>query len=352
MQFFVLSIAFFASSIYNVCITIHRKEVYAMFKKITGSWFEFTHHNIPEGKYLNPVCRHFSDEQWEAKIAEMAHLGMKYLVLTCSALAYEDKAEIYFDSDIYPAPVDFACKNPMEVMFSAADKYDMKIFVSVGFYGPWTHSYENMTSETVKETAFGAMKRMYELFGKHPSFYGWYYPDETCIDGHYDENFIKYCNAYSAHSHEIDPRLKTLIAPYGTCILKADDHFVDQLKRLDVDIVAYQDEIGVRKATTEQTGGFFKALREAHDKAGRSALWADMELFEFEGDVYHSALIPAAIERLEKQIEAISPYVDEILTYEYIGIMNEPGTIAYAGHPDSVDYYRQYERLLKAKGVR
>ena len=209
-----------------------------------------------------------------------------------------------------------------------------------------------MTSETVKETAFGAMKRMYELFGKHPSFYGWYYPDETCIDGHYDENFIKYCNAYSAHSHEIDPGLKTLIAPYGTCILKADDHFVDQLKRLDVDIVAYQDEIGVRKATTEQTGGFFKALREAHDKAGRSALWADMELFEFEGDVYHSALIPAAIERLEKQIEAISPYVDEILTYEYIGIMNEPGTIAYAGHPDSVDYYRQYERLLKAKGVR
>ena len=77
-----------------------------------------------------------------------------------------------------------------------------------------------------------------------------------------------------------------------------------------------------------------------------------MELFEFEGDVYHSALIPAAIERLEKQIEAISPYVDEILTYEYIGIMNEPGTIAYAGHPDSVDYYRQYEKLLKAKGVR
>ena len=196
------------------------------------------------------------------------------------------------------------------------------------------------------------MKRMYELFGKHPSLYGWYYPDETCIDGHYDENFIKYCNAYSAHSHEINPGLKTLIAPYGTCILKADDHFVDQLKRLDVDIVAYQDEIGVRKATTEQTGGFFKALREAHDKAGRSALWADMELFEFEGDVYHSALIPAAIERLEKQIEAISPYVDEILTYEYIGIMNEPGTIAYAGHPDSVDYYRQYEKLLKAKGVR
>ncbi len=325
-----------------------------MFKKITGSWFEFTHHNIPEGKYLNPVCRHFSKEQWKAKIGEMAELGMKYLVLTCSSLVYEDKAESYFDTDIYPAPKDFACKDPMEAMFEAADSYGMKIFVAVGFYGVWTHTYENMKSPEVEKRAFKAMRQMYDKYGSHSSFYGWYYPDEVCIDGHFMEDFITYVNAYSAYSREIDPKLKTLIAPYGTCILTADDEYVEQLKRIDVDIIAYQDEVGVRKAVAgpDDTGKFFKSLREAHDKAGRSALWADMELFEFEGDVYRSALIPASIERLEKQIEAIAPYVDEILTYEYIGIMNKPGTIAYAGHPDSVEYYRQYEKLLKDKGIR
>ncbi|MEG1743780.1 MAG: hypothetical protein RR246_06390, partial [Clostridia bacterium] len=86
-------------------------------------------------------------------------------------------------------------------------------------------------------------------------------------------------------------------------------------------------------------------------KAAKSALWADIELFEFEEDVYRSALVPAKIERLEKQIEAISEYVDEILVYEYIGIMNKPGTIAYCGHPDSVTYYQEYEKLINRKNI-
>ncbi|MEG1743480.1 MAG: DUF4434 domain-containing protein, partial [Clostridia bacterium] len=242
-----------------------------MFKKITGSWFEFTHHNVLEGKYLNPVCRHFSEEQWREKIREMASLGMKYLVLTCSSLVYEEKSEAYFDTDIFDFPADFACKDPMEAMFSEADRYGMKIFVATGFYGVWTHTYENIMSDEVKNRAFNAMNQLYSKYGTHSSFYGWYYPDETCIDGYFLEEFIDYVNKYTAYSRSIDKNLKTLIAPYGTCILHPDDKYIDQLKRLDVDIIAYQDEIGVRKATTEQTGSFFAALRKAHDKAAKSA---------------------------------------------------------------------------------
>ena len=57
------------------------------------------------------------------------------------------------------------------------------------------------------------------------------------------------------------------------------------------------------------------------DKAGRAALWADMELFDFEGDVYRSALVPANIDRLERQLASVSPYCDEILVYQYMGMM-------------------------------
>ena len=55
---------------------------------------------------------------------------------------------------------------------------------------------------------------------------------------------------------------------------------------------------------------------------------------------------PADIDRLTHQIDAICDYVDEILVYEYIGIMNKPGTIAYAGHPDSVSYYEDYKQAI------
>ena len=92
---------------------------------------------------------------------------------------------------------------------------------------------------------------------------------------------------------------------------------------------------------------YCKALKKAHDKANRSKLWADVEVFTFEGDVYKSALLPANIERLKKQLEAVSPYVEEILIFEYQGMFNKPGTIAFCGHPDSIEYYRQYKKLLE-----
>ena len=92
---------------------------------------------------------------------------------------------------------------------------------------------------------------------------------------------------------------------------------------------------------------YYANLRKAHDKAGRGALWADMEVFEFEGDVYRSALIPAEMSRIERQMQSISPYVDEILIYQYQGMFNKPGTKAFCGHPDSIKLYNDYVEFLK-----
>ena len=201
-----------------------------------------------------------------------------------------------------------------------------------------------LTQRRVQKRAFQAMEELYGLYGKHESFYGWYFPDETCIAGHFHPDFMDYANRYSAHAHKIAPGTKTLIAPYGTRILVTDEEYIQQLRNLDVDIVAYQDEVGVRKATPEETGAFYTNLRKAHDAAGRSALWADVEAFDFEGDVYRSALLPGSMERVEKQIEAVAPYVDEVLIYQYQGMFNKPGTIAYCGHPDSI---AEYTKLLE-----
>lgn len=335
-----------------------------MLKPIEGTWFEFRHHSRVEGKYWNPVCRHFSAAQWEEKIGEIASLNMKYIVLLCSSLVEygaggEDISaqpgknhsdllnieESYFQTDIYP-PADMPCRNPLGTLLAAADKYDIKVFVSCGFYGNWRMSWENRTDPDVQARAFRAMGQMAELYGDHPSFYGWYLPDESCINGCFEEEFITYINAYAARGRELLPDSKVLIAPYGTNILKADDHYVAQLERIDADIVAYQDEVGVRKSQPGQTAAYYEALRRAHDRAGRSALWADMELFDFEGDVYKSALLPAHIRRVERQLESISPYVDRVLCYQYMGLMNRPGTTAFCGHPDSIKLYEDYRKLF------
>jgi len=335
-----------AFAILNITSLKERKD-FVMLKTIKGSWFEFQHHNIPEGKYWNPICRHFSEEQWREKIREMKSLDMEYIVLLCSSLVYENYAESYFDSGIYPFAKDFGCPNPIEVLLDEAEKQDIKVFMSVGYYGFWEHAYENMIDPEVTKRAFVAMEKLYAQFGHFKSFYGWYYPDEVCINKYFNDDFMDYVNRYSAFAHSLNKDHKILIAPYGTNILVADDKYVSQLEKLDCDFIAYQDEVGVRKSTPDQTEAYYAALKKAHDKAGRAALWADMEVFEFEGDVYRSALIPAKMERIERQLKSISPYVEKVLIYEYLGMMNKPGTTAFCGHPDSIQLYRDYQEFLR-----
>jgi hypothetical protein len=74
-----------------------------------------------------------------------------------------------------------------------------------------------------------------------------------------------------------------------------------------------------------------------------------MEIFEFEGDVYKSALIPADFERILKQMEDISPFVEKILVYQYLGIMNKPGSVASVGHPGSEKLYNDYMNWYKSQ---
>lgn len=328
-----------------------------MLKSIQGTWFEFQHHNTAEGKYWNPICRHFNEAQWEEKVAEMASLNMEYIVLLASSLvegAWEGNGgrnieESYFKTDIYPA-ADFPCADPIGTLLAAADRYGMKVFMSCGYYGDCRQAYENRADSAVQARSFRAMEQLAEIYGGHSSFYGWYLPDEACINGHFEEEFIRYINCYAAEGRRLLPESKVLIAPYGTNLLRADDAYVGQLERIDADVIAYQDEVGVRKSAAEETAAYYEALRRVHDRAGRSALWADMELFDFEGDVYRSALVPADIGRVRKQLEAVSPYVDTVLCYQYMGMMNRPGTNAFCGHPDSLKLYEGYRKLLESIG--
>ena len=75
-----------------------------------------------------------------------------------------------------------------------------------------------------------------------------------------------------------------------------------------------------------------------------------MEIFEFQGDVYNSALIPAPLERVLNKAEgrlAMEP--DKILVYQYLGMMNQPGTTAFAGSPASSKLYTDYQNWLKRR---
>lgn len=312
-----------------------------MTKHIQGTWFTFWQPNGPEGDHINSAMLNWSEEQVRRKVREMGEVGMEYIVLGMIA----KHTEALYDTGLR-RKYEMGCDDYVGALMDEASKYNIKVFMATGCF---SDIYGNMDKPDEQEVEFEAMEELYEKYGHHNAFYGWYYPYEMWINGDFPEKYIEYINKYVDVSKKIFPNGKTLIAPFGTeNMLNPKPNFVDQLKRFKVDFIAYQCEVGVRKVKVEELPGLFKSLKEAHDQAlNGPKLWADIEIFDFEDQPYRSPLIPANIERLSKQIANISPYVEKMLCYMYLGMMSKPGSDVFVGREDAARYYNEYTNYLK-----
>jgi len=204
-----------------------------------------------------------------------------------------------------------------------------------------------LTHESTWRMREKGMEEIAEKYAHHKSFYGWYFPHETEIKQVFSDYSFQYYNRCSKMARTVTPKALTIIAPYGTRFMEYSDQYVRQLEQLDVDIINYQDEVGVKKIKVGEAGKYFEDLYKMHTKAGRARLWADVEVFDYEGEVYRSPGIPATFERVMWQLADVSPFVEHILIFLYQGMMNKPGTTAFAGHKDSEKLYSDYVRWLK-----
>ena len=326
------------------CLTDKQKDSGSYIKPIIGSWFEFEHHNQAGAKYWNPALRKFTTEQWKTLVFDMHEIGLEYLPLL--SVAYDGKT--YYPSALQPRH-DFVCDDPLEAVLSAADECGIKFFISNDYWGDWTQVEKAMTDEAIWRIREKGMEEIAEKYSHHKSFYGWYYPNESELRPVFDDFAVKYINRCSQIAHSLTPGALTMVSPYGTQYIKFNEPYIKQLEQLDVNIIAYQDEVGVRKIKLGETGKHFEDLYKMHAIAGRARLWADIEIFDFEAETYHSPGIPASFERVLRQMTDVSPYVEHILAYQYEGMMNKPGTTAFAGHKSSEKLYNDYLHWLTNK---
>jgi hypothetical protein len=310
---------------------------------------DFQHQNPHDGDYWNATTRHFTADQWRGKVREMATLGLKHIVIMSSAL--DDKA---FYPSTWMDHWDLACPDPIGAVLQEAGACGLGVFVSGGFYKHTTEETSDAPDYYEWHTRLTA--ELLERYGKEPAFQGWYVPNEADIHGHYSDGYMQFMSRYGPYLKQLAPGKTILIAPYGTRYVQEDDKFVSQLCSLGaagVDYIAYQDEVGVRKTKVEELDAIYARLRRLHDRASAQgtgpALWADTEIFEFEGATYASALIPAALSRIQAQLAAIAPYVDTMLCYQTHGLINPPDSPQFCGHPDSARLWTEYTQWIAGR---
>ncbi|WP_409341264.1 DUF4434 domain-containing protein [Paenibacillus sp. MBLB4367] len=309
-------------------------------KAISGTWFDFYHPNPYEGDTWNATTQQFTADDWTAKIEEMAEIGMDTFVLLNVAL----HGKSFYPSEAIPWRWDLVCRDPLEAVLAAGDSRGLSFYLGLGFFT--TPIMGSLSTRGDKnDLRFKVADELVQRYGHHRSFAGWYFPVEAAIFTYFPDEYISYANELAGYCRKIGPH-KVMIAPYGTRSINGDDRFVSQLRALEVDYIAYQDEIGVDRTSFAAVEETFVRLREAHDKAGKP-LWADLELFRFQGKV----LMPGAFERVERQLAILSKYADKVLCYQYLGMMNKPGSTAHAGHESSIGLYEAYAAEMKRLGL-
>jgi hypothetical protein len=298
---------------------------------VKGTFINFAYQD-ERNKYMNPSGVDATSPQlWRLKIKELSEMGIQYVILMYVA----NERHSFYPSEFMKHAYSEGKESPVDAIMNAADENNMKVFMSTG----WAKDQDD--NPRLPETRAVQIRIMHEtakLYSHHKSFYGWYLPCEDVVGPFLSQKAVDAANSLAAEARSLTPDAKVLISPYGLRSAKFDDgKFAEQISKLKVDIIAYQDEIGcvVEPQPLPHMKENFRQLREVHNKT-KIELWANDELFTWEKglNTRPSALIPAPFPRFLSQLVGVSKAgVDEVISFSVSGILDKPQSEMPLGQP-------------------
>lgn len=326
---------------------------------IDGAWFGFYHWSEQEGILWNDEIKKMSMEQWREQVKSMNDIGMNIIVgqemfrnqmyvdeHSIERDGYEGKA--FYPSGLFPNRMPVESKDPMEAVLSEADDLGMFVFVPVGIYA-W-FDFTSASLEWHKKVA----TELWQRYGHHPSFYGWYISEE--IHGsltpddknkartkkHHDE-IVLFFKEFRAHVRKLAPDKPVMLASNCHHIDTGIDIYPSLLPNLDI-----LCPFGFHRMPDNDMSGEEAAalLQKLCDDAG-THLWMDMEAFLFGKE---KELYPRPIDGLISDLNRFQNF-EKILCYQFPGLFNAPWVSRKPGGDATVklyldyhDYYRKQNR--------
>jgi hypothetical protein len=342
-------------------------------EKIDGSWFEFYHWSEDEGRFWNKDIIKVKNNQWAELIKGMHGIDMNIVVIqelfrnqkyvgkhTMEKSGYTgfpyyktdlfppkpgqsllENVENGKSSENYPAWKNIAADSALESVLTEADRQGMKVFLGVGMYA-W-FDFTPAALDWSKKVA----KELWEKYGSHKSFYGWYISSEIAgnlgDDDKRKAELVHFFEEFTPYVRTLAPDKPVMLATNCHDIKHSDGYYPALLKNLDI-LCPFGFH---RMPENDYTGSeAAKILQDYCDKAG-SHLWMDLEVFLF---AEKNALYPRPVDQVIVDLLKFDNF-EKICCYSYTGLMNAPWQTAKPGGERTVKLYNDYLQYLKKSSL-
>jgi len=316
-------------------------------RRLGGAWVDLYHHDEAEGKPFNEELGRMTGAQWRELVQAMHSVHQDLLIITMmfqnfthrgrhqiEANGYHGRA--YYPSKLFPGRMPIAAADPLEAILSEADLRSMHVLPGVGMYAFFDYTPGSLRwHQKVAD-------ELWERYGHHPSFYGWYVSEEKDGSlGNAEERreIVEFFRQFTAHVHQLAPDKPVMLAPNCFHLRGAEAAYRELLPHLDI-ICPF----GFHRMPAGDLTGEEAALRMQSwcDQAG-CHLWMDLESFVFRNGV---ELHPRPIAGLVSDFTRF-PNFEKTLHYQFPGLMSGPGMSRKPGGQSSTRLYLDYERFLQ-----
>ncbi|MDI9604481.1 MAG: DUF4434 domain-containing protein [Bacteroidota bacterium] len=323
-------------------------------RQIDGAWVGIYHCSETEGKHWNKDIAKVTDAQWQELVRSMNSIAMNTIVLqevfrnddyvgkhSLTVESYAGKA--FYPSNLYPGRMPVAANDPVEAILSEADKHHMSVMVGVGLF-----AWFDFTSESL-EWHKRVAKELWDKYGHHPSFYGFYVSEES--GGSLDNweltteaqmvrkrQIVEFFRAFKAYCNRLAPEKPIMLATNSMGIQQALDTYPALLQNLDI-----LCPFGFARMPEGDLSGEEAAtlLQQLCDDAG-SHLWLDLEAFLFNPD---QSLYPRPVEEIIHDLTLFDNF-EKILCYQYPGFFSDPKASIRVGEEKAVKLFKDYKAYL------
>lgn len=322
---------------------------------IGGAWIGFYHWSETEGKMWNPVIKDLSDSQWKEMVSSMHTLGMDIVVMQESFRNQEYvgkhnierdgyKGKAFYPSSLYASRMPIKAKDPIEAVLSEADELKMNVFVGVGMYA-W-FDYTTGSLEWHKKVA----KELYNRYGKHPSFYGFYvseegmgsldcFETEPALQQKRREEVVSFFESFTPFCRQLAPDKVVMFAPNGWGVDRANGAYARLLKNVDI----ISPFAFARMPKGDLSGPEAIRLLQQYCDESKTHLWLDLETFVFNKSAGY--LQPRQMVDIAHDLTQFNTF-EKVICYQYPGVFNNPRMSVRVGEPATVDLFISYQHYV------